>query len=70
MKYLLGLCIPAVGLWGITLAVLVREHFSYVMYKDFSMFITSATLFFPVLAVAIIVLLIKTIQVINSKDRG
>tara|TARA_R110002051_G_scaffold27602_2_gene66223 strand:- start:357 stop:569 length:213 start_codon:yes stop_codon:yes gene_type:complete len=70
MKYLLGLCIFAVGLCGITLAVLVREHFSDVMYKDFSMFITSATLFFPVLAVAVIVLLIKTIQVINSKDRG
>tara|TARA_R100001369_G_scaffold11468_1_gene24965 strand:+ start:2004 stop:2270 length:267 start_codon:yes stop_codon:yes gene_type:complete len=68
MKILLGLCIPAVWLWGIAMAVIVREYFSDVLFADFSTFIAGVTLLFPVLSFAITVILIKTIQVINNNE--
>jgi len=64
MRLVLALCIPAVWLWAIALAVIVREYFDSVFYQDFSLFITGATLLFPMIAVAITVVLVHTIKVI------
>ena len=65
MKYLLALCIPAVWLWGITLAVIVREYFGSVLYQDFSTFIMGATLLFPMIALAVTVVLVHKIKAIR-----
>ena len=65
MKFVLALCIPAVWLWGITLAVIVREYFGSFLYQDFSLFITGATLLFPMIALAITVVLVHTIKTIR-----
>jgi len=65
MKFVLALCIPAVWLWGITLAVIVREYFDRVFYQDFSTFIMGATLLFPMIALAITVVLVHTIKTIR-----
>jgi|TARA_R100000900_G_C3219713_1_gene140544 hypothetical protein len=65
MRLLLGLCIPAVWLWGIALAVIVREYFNDVMFADFSTFIIGATLIFPAISLAVTIVLVKTIQVIS-----
>tara|TARA_R100001143_G_C3349415_1_gene128647 strand:- start:1438 stop:1635 length:198 start_codon:yes stop_codon:yes gene_type:complete len=65
MKFVLALCIPAVWLWGITLAVIVREYFGSVLYQDFSLFITGATLLFPMIALAVTVVLVHTIKAIR-----
>ena len=65
MKFVLALCIPAVWLWGITLAVIVREYFGSVLYQDFSTFIMGATLLFPMIALAITVVLVHTIKTIR-----
>ena len=70
MQIVLGLCIPAVWLWGISLAVIVREYFSDVMYMDFSMFITIAPLIFPAISLAVTVVLLRTMLVIKHRDRG
>jgi len=65
MKFVLALCIPAVWVWGITLAVIVREYFGSVLYQDFSTFIMGATLLFPMIALAITVVLVHTIKTIR-----
>ena len=65
MKFVLALCIPAVWLWGITLAVIVREYFGSVHFQDFSLFITGATLLFPMIALAMTVVLVHTIKTIR-----
>ena len=65
MKFVLALCIPAVWLWGITLAVIVREYFGSVHFQDFSTFIMGATLLFPMIALAITVVLVHTIKTIR-----
>mgnify|MGYP006255777117 CR=1 FL=1 len=65
MKFVLALCIPAVWLWGITLAVIVREYFGSVLYQDFSTFIMGATLLFPMIALAVTVVLVHTIKAIR-----
>tara|TARA_R100001244_G_scaffold100539_1_gene75037 strand:- start:344 stop:541 length:198 start_codon:yes stop_codon:yes gene_type:complete len=65
MKFVLALCIPAVWVWGITLAVIVREYFGSVLYQDFSTFIMGATLLFPMIALAVTVVLVHTIKAIR-----
>ena len=66
MKYLLALCIPAVWIWGITLAIIIREYFNDVIFKDFSLFIVGATILFPAISFAVTVILVQTIITIRK----